>query len=277
MLDGGSLASLGYASVGQQPWGVDLNPNTGKVYVANFASNDVYVLDAATLALRKVISVGPNPTFVKVNLATNRVFAVTYGNSSVAVINGATDAVEATVSSGGIAAWGLAVNSNLNRVYVSNRDSGAVTTLDGTDNWKVLTSQTIKPCGGAGASPYGMDFNAANNKLYIACSIYHDVNRAAVYLAGGSGLTRRAFLEIDSGGEDGGGGVAVDAATGNVFFTKAASDKVSVEGGVRDLVTATIAVGRSPFGVAADASTHLAYVVNRVSNDLSVILDEFTP
>ena len=95
----------------------------------------------------------------------------------------------------------------------------------------MVTSRTIQPCGGAGASPYGLAFNPANNKLYIVCSPFHNVNRAAVYRANATGLTRLAFLPIGDGGEDGGGGVAVDGATSNVFFTNSAANTVSVISG----------------------------------------------
>ena len=277
VFDGMTLALIDYTGVGGEPWGVAVNSNTNKVYVANFASGNVYVLDATTLELRTIIPVGPKPTFVKINPVTNRVFVVTYGNSSVAVINGNTDTLETTVPSGGTAAWGLAVNPNANLVYVSNRDSGWVTTLDGNNGYTVLSGRTIAPCGGAGSSPYGLAFNPLNNKLYIACSPFHSVNRAAIYRANATGLTQLAFLPIGDGGEDGGGGVAVDGATSNVFFTNSAANTVSVVSGTTDTVIATLPTGRSPFGAAVDAVTRRVFVVNRDSNDLSVFFDGFGP
>ena len=101
------------------------------MYVANFASDSIHVLDASTLAVLDIIPVGPKPTFVRVNEVTNHVFVVTYGNNSVVVLDGATDTILDIKSSGGFGAWGLAVNPILNRLYVSNRDTGSVTTLDG--------------------------------------------------------------------------------------------------------------------------------------------------
>ena len=264
---------LGYAAVGSEPWGVAVNAAATKVYVANFASGDLYVLDASTLAVRAIIPVGPNPTFVKINPLTNQVFVVTYGNSRVAVVNGATDTLETTVPSGGSAAWGLAVDPTANLVYVSNRDSGAVTTLDGNHGYQVLGSRTIKPCGGAGASPYGLDFNPSNSKLYIACSPAQNVNRVAVYRATAVSLTRLVFLSVGDGGEDGGGGVAVDLATSNVFVTNSAANTVSVLSGLTDTVIATLPAGLNPFGAAADPVTRQVFVVNRDSHDLSVYLD----
>jgi YVTN family beta-propeller protein len=277
MLDGESLEEIGHADVGRQPWGVAVNAGTNKVYVASFGSNEVHVLDATTLALQRVIPVGSKPTFVDINRLTNRVFVVSYGNNSVTVINGETDQVETTVGTGGLAAWGLAVNPNLNRVYVGNRDSGDVTTLDGNNGYAVISWQTIKPCGGGGSAPYELDFNPQNDKLYVACSPFHEVNSAAILQAGTWGLNSLAFVSIGNGGDDGGGGVVVDGATGNAFFTNSAANSVSVIGGTSNRVVATIATGRDPFGIGADPSVGMVYVANRRSNDLTVIADTFAP
>ena len=277
MFNGVSLAVLDSVTVGRQPWGVAVNSTTNKVYVANFSGGSIHVLDASTLAVLHVIPVGPQPTFVRVNENTNRVFVVTYGNNSVVVLDGATDTITDVKSSGGFGAWGLAVNPLLNRLYISNRDSGSVTTLDGTIDFQVVNSQTIAPCGSVGSSPYGLSFNPDNAKLYIACSPAHSVDHAAVYRAASGGLSRLAFLAIGDGGEDGGGGVAVNTATGNVFFTNSAADTVSVISGSTDRVIATLPVGGNPFGDGVDPGTGRVFTANRNSGDVSVFKDPSSP
>ncbi len=277
MLDGASLSTLNSAPVGSLPWGVAVNGTTDKLYVANFGSGDVQVLSATTLAPLKVIPTGGRPTLVKVNPVSGRILAVTYGDNSLLVINGQTDIAEYVVPTGGRGAWGLAVNPNLNRVYVSNRDDGTVTTLDGADNYRVLAAQTIRPCGGGGSSPFSLDFNPANNKLYIACAPAGSVNSAAIYAASAAGLTPLAYVAIGEGGENGGGGVAVDTATGNVFFTNSLANSVSVIGGTSNQVIATVPAGRDPFGAAADPIRQRVYVANRGSNDVTAIADSFAP
>ena len=277
MLDGISLAVLKSVPVGRQPWGVAVNPATNKVYVANFASKNIHVLDATTLEELRVIWVGPNPTLVRINENTNQVFVVTYGNNSVVILDGATDALLDVKPSGGFGAWGLAINPTLNRLYISNRDSENVTTLDGAAGFQVIGSQTISPCGGKGSSPYGMSFNPVNAKLYVACSPSGSVNSAAIYSAGSSGLTRQAFIAVGNGGEDGGGGVAVNIATSNVFITNSAADTVSVVSGVSDQVITTVPVGGNPFGDAVDPGTGRVFVANRNTDDVSVFKDPSAP
>jgi YVTN family beta-propeller protein len=279
MIDGETLAVLKSVPVGQQPWGVAVNPNPAinKVYVANFASGNVSVLNATTLDLQQTIWVGPNPTFVRINENTNQAFVVTYGNNSVVVLDGATDAILDAIPTGNFGAWGLAVNPVLNRVYVSNRDSGSVTTFDGANAFQVISSQTIVPCALRGSSPYGLGFNPNTAKLYVACAPVSSVNGAAIYSAGSGGLSQRVFVTIGEGGVDGGGGVAVNTATGNVFFTNSAADTVSVISGSSNLVVYTIPVGGNPFGAAADPGTGRVFVANRNTGDVSVFKDPSAP
>jgi YVTN family beta-propeller protein len=275
VMDGASLKVVDNVGVGTLPFGVAVNAATNRVYVANWGTDDVTVLDASTRAFRHTITVGARPTFVKVDPLTNRIYVVKYGSNELVVINGGTDAIETTVATGGAGSWGLAVNPNLNRVYVGNRDSGTVTTLDGNNGYQVISSQTITPCGRVGSAPFSLDFNPGNNKLYVACSPFHNVDVAAVYAAGSDGLTQLAFFSIGDGSDMGGGGVAVDSATGNVFFTNSRAASVSVVSGSTDRVIATVPSGIYPFGVAADPSTRLVYVGNRESHNLTVIEDTF--
>ncbi len=275
VINGLTYEVVNRATVGSEPWGVAVNPATNKVYVANFASGDVYVLDATTLDLLAVVAVGPKPTFVKINPITNRVFVVTYGNQSLVVIDGANDVIEHITPNVGVGAWGLAVNPNLNRVYVASRDSGNIVTLDGTDNYRILDGQTVKPCGGAGSAPYSIEFNPLNDKLYVACSPFQNVNSAAIYQVGSVGMWRRAFIAIGKGGEDAGGGLAVNPTTSHVFFTNSLANSVSVVSGASDQVIATEPVGLDPFGIAVDGDTGRVFVGNRVSNNLNVFPDPF--
>jgi len=276
VMDGATLDVVDNVGVGSLPWGVAVNGTTNKVYVANWDTADVTVLDASTRAILKSVPVGPSPTFVAVDAEANRIYVVRYGSNSLVVIDGATDTIVQNVGTGGMGAWGLAVNPHLNRVYVSNRDSGTVTTLDGENGYGVIDEQTIQPCGGTGSAPYSLGFNPVNNKLYIACSPAGNVNAAAVYAASASGLAPLAMLEIGDGGEEGGGGVVVNTATGNVFFTNSRANTVSVVSGTGDRVIGTITTGRNPYGAAANPAAGKVYIGNRDSRDLTVIRDTVT-
>ncbi len=126
--------------------------------------------------------------------------------------------MEADVHAGGGGAWGLAINPNLNRAYVTTRDSGTITSFDGNNGFIQLWAHTIPACVEPKSSPYGMDFDPLLDRLYVACAVEDNVDRAVIYGASVDGLARQALVMIGNGGPDGGGGVAANPMTGHVFF-----------------------------------------------------------
>jgi YVTN family beta-propeller protein len=279
VIDGGTLTNLGNAAVGSLPWGVAVLG--GKIYVANFGDRTISVLDAKTLTPLSTIpksgQLPGEPTFIKTNPKTDRVMVVTHGNAAggnqVIVINPNDDAIEA-VDAGGDGAWGLAINTNLNLVYVSLRDSGAISILDGNNGYQWIDSQ-LRACGGDNTSPYSMDFDPVQKKLYLACAEYENVDRAAIFDASDSSLAPRAIVPIGNGGPNGGGGVAADSATGNVFFTNSQANSVSVISGQTDTLVGTVPVGQHPFGAAVNPATKQVFIGNGVSNNIYVLLDAY--
>ena len=77
-------------AVGTYPWPLAVNPVTNKIYVANFSTNNVTVIDGATNGTTPV-AVGTNPQAVAVNPVTNKIYVANRDNGSVTVIDGATN------------------------------------------------------------------------------------------------------------------------------------------------------------------------------------------
>ena len=121
-----------------------------------------------------------------------------------------------------------------------------------------------------------MAYDASREQLYVACSIYGNINRLVTYKATAGGIGGIAPTAIAGSDEDGGGGVAVNPTTGHVFVTNSSAGVVNVISGDTYNIIGTVPVGRDPFGVAVDPTTGRVYVVNRGDNNLSVFADNFT-
>ena len=159
VIDGTSNTIITTVRVGYMPYGIDINPVTNRLYVANNYSNSVSVIDGSTDTLIKNIYLG-NALLVAVNFQTNRIYA-TDGSSPhiadrVTVIDGATNTVIDNIP---IDPYGLAVNSLTNRVYISD-SAGNLNVLDGADNSIVATL----PLGG---QPKQVGVNPYNGRVYV--------------------------------------------------------------------------------------------------------------
>lgn len=279
MVDGLTYRVLGQADVGDSPWGVAVDSTSKRVYVADFAGGDLRILAADTLAPIATVplvfnNVVAQPTNVVTSNSLGLAFVADHRANKLYVVNGLTGAVMAVQATNGAGAWGVAYNPQLHRAYVSHRDSGTVTSMDGALGWAQMPGQTIQPCG-AGGQPYALAVNVFKQLLYIACAPNRNVNVVKVYEMTIGGLNYRASVSVGNGGDDGGGGIAVNSQTGNVFFTNSTSNTVSVINSTTHQVIATLSAGSTPFGAAADPATGKVFVGNKGSNNLTVLDDTF--
>ncbi len=60
--------------VGTQPSGVGVNPTTNKIYVANYASDNVSVIAGAADTVTTTVGAGSLPVGVGVNPTTNKIY-----------------------------------------------------------------------------------------------------------------------------------------------------------------------------------------------------------
>jgi YVTN family beta-propeller protein len=140
------------------PEDVTVNPATNRVYVANYLTNSVSVLDGATNTVISNVGVGANPIGLEVNPATNRIYVSSLTSSSVSVIDGATNIVIANIGVGQFPN-GIAINPNTNFIYVVNV-IGSVSIIDGATNTVLYTV-------GVGSNPNYVDINPNTNLAYV--------------------------------------------------------------------------------------------------------------
>ncbi len=85
---------------GSVPIAAAVNAVTNRIYVVNYGSSDVTVIDGASLRAVATVSVGLWPQQIAINTRTNRMYVVNTHADSVSVIDGRTNTVTATVPTG---------------------------------------------------------------------------------------------------------------------------------------------------------------------------------
>jgi YVTN family beta-propeller protein len=110
-----------------------VNPVTNRIYVANFDSGNVTVIDGATNVVTATLAAGGGA--LAINPVTNKIYlASNSGIGNVVIIDGATNT--STAVPAGSLPIPLAVDVATNRVYVANNSGNDVT---------VLTEEEINP------------------------------------------------------------------------------------------------------------------------------------
>ena len=252
-------------SVGDNPEGVAVNPNTNTIYVANFQSNTTSVINGTTNNVMDDLTVGEGPDGVAVNPNTNTIYVANYYSNTTSVINGTTNNVidNLTVGEG---PNGIAVNPNTNTIYVANYYSNTTSVINGTTN-NVIDNLTV------GEGPSGIAVNPNTNTIYVA-------NFQSNIVSVINGTTNNVMDDLTVG--EGPIGVAVNPNTNTIYVANFLSDTVSVIDGTTNNVVSVIddttnnvmdvlTIGEGPNGVAVNPNTNTIYVANYYSNTTSVI------
>ncbi|MBI1785461.1 YncE family protein, partial [Candidatus Sumerlaeota bacterium] len=162
---------------GTAPNAIAINPVTNKIYVANFSSNNVTVIDGTTHATTTVGTGGSGPIAIAVNPVTNKIYVCNYLSDNVTRILGSNDtaAIINNVNFNGPIA--VAISPATGRVHIVNYFGSSVTIyLSGNDQY--FNDVPV----GSGPSAIAIDPNSSWGKLCVTNS--------------GSGT----FTEIDAAG-----------------------------------------------------------------------------
>lgn len=272
---------------GLGPDAVCANPDGSRIYVANYASDNLAVFDPATLGIVSLLPVGDRPTALALDAAGTRVYCANQYSHDVTVIDAAGDSVRAVVAVGGQPlvlcagtggqvycgqSWGghdtlsvlagdsvrarvpvgrgahaLAWAPWANKLYCACREADAVWVVDGTTD----TVVAVIPVPSPGAICLGPD----SAKAYCAASESSSV--WVIDVAGDSVCARIAVEENPTGLVAVPGGGRVYSAC---FLN---TPRLQVIDAARDTVVGFVTVGWQPYTLFYSAPNHLLYVTNR--------------
>jgi RNA polymerase sigma factor (sigma-70 family) len=248
--------------VGMCPTSVGVNPETNRIYVTNYDSNDVSVIDGATNSVIATIPVGTYPWGLGLNPMTNRVYVSSEDDDNVSVIDGATNTVIDTISvceppEGGGVPEGVDVNPDTDRIYVACSAGRTLSVIDGPTN-SVLANISL-PEAPDGGMLWDVAVNPTTNRVYVAST-----NDGSVFAIDGPTNTLLATVEL---GRPEAYGLAVNPVTNRIYVTSA--KEVDAPGhyvfavdGATNKVVATIQVADWPSRVGVNPITDRIYVSN---------------
>ena len=241
-------------TVGSYPVGIDVNPITAKLYIANEFSNTISVIDTKLDKIQDTIKVNNFPYDIDVNPFSNRIYVTNRGSDTVSVIDGSTNSQLSNISVGK-SPIGIAINPKENWVYVANIDSQTISVIDSIVN-QVVDSIKLE------GLPYDIGVNPLTNKIYVS-----NLDKKNVHVIDGN--TNKIIKEIKVG--NGPSGLFVNFENNIIYVTNFIDNTVSVINGTNNEVYATIDVGKSPVSVAVNPILNKIYTANIGDNSISII------
>ena len=231
---------------------VDVNPTY--VYVANYGSKNVSVIDTSTNAVITTISVGSSPYGVAITPNGLYSYVTNLGSNNVSVINTSTNTVVSTIGSL-VSPISVAITPNGLYAYVVNRGNGTVSVINTSTNTVVATISVGSEPGNVAITPNGLYAYVTNGMSNNVSVINTSTNTVVATISVGTSPT----------------GVAITPNGLYAYVANEGSNNVSVINTSTNTVVATIPVGGSPIGVVITPNGLYAYVANGMSNNVSVI------
>ena len=253
--------------VGSEPRSVVVNPTTNTIYVANYLSDTISVLDGKNLdQVRATIKVGRSPAGLAIDPARNLVYVSNERLNSVSVIDGRTNQVKNSFTVG-LSPTSIGINPITNLIYVISSLTHSITIVEGK-TYNILKMITV------GDSPSALAINSVTNRIYVANK---NSNTTTVI----DGRSNTVVTNIPVGHSP--YSIGVNPKTNEIFVTNRGfpidgvittmtdSMSVSVINGGTNKVIKTLSVGNSPEGIAVDPIRGTIFVANSGSYSISIL------
>lgn len=239
----------------------------GRIYVANWGSNTVSVIDSSTNTVVRSISVGQRPSGIVVNPTSRKGYVANMLDATVSVIDLSTHTVSTTITSilssnSFFEPFPIGINTSTNKIYIGDFYAGNddIAVINGSTDIKftdIITTSWDN-------YPSGIGVNPVTNKIYVPLW-------GEVLVVNGATDTGNGLVTIGAFAWNNPFGVGVNSNTNRIYIANNSDTTVNVINGSTDTVINSITVGNSPYGVGVNVITNKIYVANNNGNNVSVI------
>jgi YVTN family beta-propeller protein len=261
-------------TVGSQPWGVGTVNNL--VFVANYGSNSISVIDAIGLTKQPDIDVGScsgKPSNVSVDPIQNRVYvAMNGGPGNVAVIDAATSTLVQCVPTGIPNTFGVSIDFVANLLYVTNL-AGNNLLVYRTDDLAagILTNVPLD------GRPYSVQVDNFTGNVYVMVArnwpAYNTPNTVELYPYSDIGGVSPTVLATIGNTADG-GMIWVSQANDNLYIAATASNELWV---VDAIGNARAIALPNPYAITENYNLSRMYVGSRNIGWISIEPNDLLP
>jgi YVTN family beta-propeller protein len=248
--------------VGELPTSIAVNPTTNRVYVSNFFTQNLSILDGTTNTVAATLPLGFAPRAVTVDSVKNRVYAAGVNQTSGMVAVTKIDGQSNNVIVGPVPVFGP-ITSEVPVPIADDPADDRLYVADATRDLVQVVSLSAVPPIAVGAYPDAMVFDAATNRVYVANG--HSNNVSVI-----DTQSNKVVATILVGGNP--QGIALNTRTDRIFVTNTGDNTVSVISTASNSVVATLPAGPEPIGVAADPVTNRIIVGNYDGSDRTVTI-----
>jgi len=249
--------SMKTIKMGKAPYFTALNPVRNLIYVTNFASDEVWVVDPAThTTVGRPFYAGVEPLGIAVSPAGDKIFVTNMGPGLVKVVNAKDYALLDDIKVGATPS-NVVVSPKGSMAFVTNFGKGKIGRVDFVDT----TSHRVVAELEVGIRPLAAAVSSAGDFLYVVCGGSNEVY--AIDVAG-----KKIVQQIPVGITP--DGVALSPDGNTLYVANSGSNDLSVIDLVDNTEKKRVPVGNSPFSLAV-ASNGRVVVVETGDSTVSVL------
>ena len=243
-------------AVGRAPVGIVARADGRRVYVANSGSDTISVIDTAINRVINTISnLGYSPAELALSEVRQTLYATNPDSDNVSVIDTVARTVIGRIYVGKRPCC-IAVDEDRRKIYVTNTGSHTISVIDMyEDNYERSVEKTIT----VGLNPVGMVIH--EDKLYVANSASNSIDVVDIpsYTVTNTISVGQKPTRMLSG------------LIGRIYVSNANSNEISFVDPRISLVDRNVSAGDLPSEMVIDRLRRKLYVVNSMSEDVSVI------
>ena len=238
-------------AVDRSPMGIVASPDGDKLYVANSGSNNISIIDTGlNRVINKIANFGYSPAELALSEDGLTLYATNPDSDNISVIDTLSNIVTAWIYVGNNPA-DIVVDQDRRKVYVANEASNSVSIVN-------VNTSAVEDTVTVGFNPTGVAIH--QDKLYVTNT---GSNSISVIDIPSYSVTKTISLSQKP--------MWLVSGLSDRIYVSSADNEVSFIYPSMDMTTRNISVGDLPSQMAIDSLRRKLYVVNTMSEDISVI------